>query len=219
MMEARGASADLQPPDSAPAASSRTTAGALDARHHLREATREDHRRVDELPGMRRLMSASVCRDDYVSALRRLLLLHERLLADINAGLGPLVHEELRPDDLMHGLCADLAALGETGSDLPVGEQTRSMTPWQALGAWYVIEGAALGGALIARNLRERLGDDLPTAHFAGRGAGRWPRFGRHLEAVFPPGSCETGCSRETALSEAVEGARYAFALSEAMLG
>jgi len=156
-------------------------------------------------------MTDGVTRHHYAQVLLRLHELHAVACAAIDAGVGSLAHRDLKAVDLVGGLRRDLAALGSTppergdgGASLQLGSEA------EALGAWYVMEGAALGGAVIARHLRQRLGEDLPVAHFAGRGDGRWLRFLRHLDAAL---------AGEAAVQQASVGARRAFGISETLLG
>jgi heme oxygenase len=180
------------------------------ARAYLRETTRDDHVRVDGLPAMRALMADGVTREHYGEVLRRLHALHAAACPAIDGARGHLGHGELRAVDLMAGLRRDLEDLALCAPEPPAGRTLCLADAHEALGAWYVMEGAALGGSVIATHLRRHLGDDLPLAHFAGRGERRWPRFLAHLDHAV---------SDEVALRRALEGARRAYGLSEALLG
>ncbi|MEM9758857.1 MAG: biliverdin-producing heme oxygenase [Pseudomonadota bacterium] len=151
-------------------------------RRALRTATQTDHERVDGSPLMRRLLHVQVCRADYGRALERLTLLHTALCGELARSISDYAHPQLRAQDLLPALRLDLAALQWT-MPRAAGSTPQFATGAEALGAWYVLEGAALGGAVIARHLREQLGPDLPLRHFDGRGERRWPDFLRHLES------------------------------------
>ncbi len=171
------------------------------ARKVLREATRAEHERVDSLPLMRRLLHERVSRTDYGNALERLMLLHASMSAELAASVAEFAHPRLRAGDLLPALSSDLAELHWriTRKPEPAPQFTSGA---EALGAWYVLEGAALGGAVIARHLRQCLGPDLPLRHFGRGDERRWPEFIRHLESSL---------NSSAALEAAVHGARSAY--------
>lgn len=91
------------------------------------------------------------------------------------------------PPELRDGIatrCArlqkDRAALGGPAAVSP-GVSPVLATVDHRLGAWYVLEGASLGGLVIAAEIRRRLPAAAPaTTYFAGEGPGtaaRWRRF------------------------------------------
>jgi heme oxygenase len=84
----------------------------------------------------------------------------------------------------------DLAALGATAAEIDGVPHCSAPpdigTPARALGCLYVLEGATLGGRIIARPLADRLGIDGTNggAFFHGYGertGSRWTSFRRHL--------------------------------------
>jgi len=177
----------------------------------IKAATDDAHARVDELPRMRRLLAPDVTRRDYGAALIRLWALYAGLASAIAPALSDLAHATLAPQDLLPALEEDLLALEISA---PLVDRTPPITlspasPAAALGAWYVLEGSALGGALIARHLRDTLGPDLPVAHFGRAARGRWPLFLAHLED-----SLEDSQARD----QAIVGALQAFAVTEEAL-
>ena len=87
----------------------------------------------------------------------------------------------------------DLCALGATGdalAQLPRCTELPALESSEArAGCLYVLEGACLGGQIIARDLRQRLGIGPETggAFFAGEGAGtaaRWSQVIRWIEGL-----------------------------------
>lgn len=144
----------------------------------LRSATEAAHRRLDELVGAsesfqsrngyRRFLTASACAHQA----------EERSLADAGYD-GPDWLPTPRRSDLAR---ADLAGLGAPAA-LPdvarVPAPPRSEAA--AFGRIYVLEGSALGGAMLARRLGAIGLDPLRCgALLSGvphRGEGRWPRF------------------------------------------
>jgi heme oxygenase len=79
-------------------------------------------------------------------------------------------------------LARDIAALGGDAAALPLATRLPAVeTVRDALGVLYVLEGSALGGAVIGRMAQDRLG--LESAFFARRGiAPRWRAFGATVE-------------------------------------
>jgi heme oxygenase len=157
-------------------------AGAL--RERLREETREAHaaaERAFDLP--RRLASL----DAYAEVLHAL----DDVLRDAAGPLRPATGR--LPAGLRDGatrrrarLDADLAQLGRTGWPARTAASApRPAAPDpdadRSLGAWYVHEGAALGGLVIRGEIRRRLPAALPAStYFAGEGpatAARWRAF------------------------------------------
>ncbi len=187
-----------------------TAASRISARDTLRAATREDHARVDALPRMQRLLEPGVSVEDYAVAIARLYQLHETLCEVIPTTLGTCAHSALSVEDLMVGLRRDRQALKiEDHAPVPAENAPSLSTAAHALGAWYVLEGAALGGALIARHLRRHLGEGIPLAHFGRAGDGRWPRFLAHLEQRL---------DSRASVDAAIEGASLAYRYTEQVL-
>ncbi len=79
----------------------------------------------------------------------------------------------------------DLRRLGA-----PLAEGTTSVAAPElhsladALGCWYVLEGAALGGQIVARRAVGALGDDLPVGFFSQVGSEGLPRRWRSVQAA-----------------------------------
>jgi heme oxygenase len=81
-------------------------------------------------------------------------------------------------------LASDLLQLGGIAADGPVVLPDVS-TVARALGCVYVLEGSTLGGQIIAKTIRERLGEDVPCAFFKGYGkrtASMWREFGESMD-------------------------------------
>ncbi|HRO59644.1 MAG TPA: biliverdin-producing heme oxygenase [Burkholderiaceae bacterium] len=132
---------------------------------------------------------------------------YERILAGFSCFLAvwePLVRNALGPrwdawiteGSRLPLLERDIAVLGVQPVALPAGlaPALRLRSPEAAWGALYVVEGSALGGQLIARQLFERFGITAKRggAFLAGCGAktgSRWREFRRLLEVEVGPGS------------------------------
>lgn len=136
----------------------------------LRAGTAALHDRVERTRLSRRVLAADVTLADYgafLAATWRVLA----PLADAldraetgdgeRAGLGPLVA----------ALEADLARLAvRPGAPLPPALGDLADSAAGRLGALYVAEGSAMGGAVIAKHLRERLGGEAVAAsRYLGR--------------------------------------------------
>ena len=137
------------------------------ARMVMREATRDAHERLHGIPALHRLAAGTITREDYVALLRRFLAFHEtaeRCLAEGPSlcALGIVLEDRNRSRQIR----ADLEALGDE-TPAAQGAMTLRVPPSipAALGYLYVIEGATLGGRILARALDPLLG--------AGEGPGR----------------------------------------------
>lgn len=127
-------------------------------------------------------------REDY----GRFLVAQARAFLPAEAAVAP---EHLRGDALR----ADLAELGLPCP--PPIELTEMATPAHRLGAWYVLEGSRLGGAVLAR----QVGPGFPCAFLTAQGP-RWAKFVELLEnTLYQPRD----------IANAVAGARATFALFE----
>jgi heme oxygenase len=88
-----------------------------------------------------------------------------------------------------HLLEADLKALHQDPGSLPQYPGLIAIDGWEnALGVWYVFEGATLGGSMLLPIVSKALGSNVSATHFYGvygeeRGA-KWREFCRYLEAV-----------------------------------
>jgi heme oxygenase len=155
--------------------------------HALREHTAQHHERLEgRLDIGARLTSLA----GYRALLERLRgfygPLEERLAAQAEAVPG-LDFPARRKTPLLD---ADLRTLAGHSSP-PATALPAVETPSQALGVLYVLEGATLGGKLIARAARRRLGvtPEAGAAFFAAYGSGaaaRWRSFGDAVEAARP---------------------------------
>jgi heme oxygenase len=149
----------------------------------LRAATRDDHRGIDHHPLLAPLARRALLRRDYARALRALY----GPQAALEAWLADFLPAAILPPRLPD-LAADLAALGVTPWPLAVPLPAWPAHPAVRLGVAYVIEGANLGGAVIARHLPV----DFPRRFFANAGGPvRWQRFwqfaAKHADACAAP--------------------------------
>ncbi len=91
-----------------------------------------------------------------------------------------------RQRERSHLIARDLSDLGvnaapDEGLEIP---SIRSIP--DGLGCLYVLEGSNLGGLVISKGVRERLGPEIPCAFFSGSGnqtGARWREFGQAIES------------------------------------
>jgi magnesium chelatase accessory protein len=201
-------------PTQSPPAQPEPSRGVLAA---LRAATAPTHAAVERLPIMARLTSPAVTAADYCRYLRAMARvygsLEPPLYAAVGAGLSLARVDALGLRPKLPALHADLAALGLEPPAPEPGSAPAELN--LALGGLYVLEGATLGGRVIARHLRRRLGEPLIGGTFldfhGDQSAAAWRRFGRALEALEADGSLSP--------DQAVLGACTVFAQVWRMLG
>lgn len=150
----------------------------------LREATMEEHHRVDAL-------FAGFCLSDEAS-YADFLTAHARALGSLEAAAQG-------DSPRMALLEADLAALGRpVPAPLPMCAQGGEAFRW---GLRYALEGSRLGGAMLAR----QVGPGLPLAYLsATHEKGGWLAFQARLDAAADDGEAAW-------VDEAVRGAQAAF--------
>ncbi|MFN3652728.1 MAG: biliverdin-producing heme oxygenase [Armatimonadota bacterium] len=155
----------------------------------LREETRREHDRLEQRID---LLRPDFSPAEYRALLARFLGYYEPLERGLAAHPWAELGHPLQPGERPALLARDLGVLGlsrEAISALPrcgavpdVGDLSR------AAGALYVLEGAALGGQVVARHLRRTpLLRELPAAFFGSDGAdvgARWRKFRALLEEL-----------------------------------
>jgi heme oxygenase len=168
-------------------AASRPSRSAIHLR--LREETAALHAALDD--GLD-LLAFGLTIERYLSVLKAFYGFHaplEVLLARV-ASVAPPPFPLARRAELLE---RDLAAVGVPPHEVAAlprcAEQPRLPLPEHLAGCSYVLEGAALGGRIIARELERRLGitRDSGASFFVGEGAGtaaRWTRVLAWLDEV-----------------------------------
>lgn len=146
----------------------------------LKAATAAHHERLERRVDIEHALGS---RDRYRALLERFYGFY-RPLEDV---LAPIAVPGLDYARKLPLIEADLRALRSRPDALPLAPKVPDVaTVGEALGVAYVIEGSALGGALIGSLVRRRLG--LDSAFFAG-GPGiapRWRAFGEVVERHAP---------------------------------
>ena len=173
----------------------------MDCWVRLRAATRTAHEAIERLPPLIRLFSDDYSRAELVALFSAMLSVHEPLEASLvgtaeAAAIGYIPRSPL--------LRAGLARLGSANTDVVSVPVPAIPTPAASLGAFYVLEGAILGGQVIRRRLLNHFGESLGDAltFYSPYGedvGGQWIRFRTVLERILVTDSlyCE---SERTAL-------------------
>jgi heme oxygenase len=179
----------------------------------LRRATAETHQAVERLPLMTRLTSPTVAREDYLDYLHALA----EVYAALEGRLLDALDEEIRNDlGIRPKLPAILADLAE--QDQPHVPHASAQVPPSdaaaALGGLYVLEGATLGGRVIAKHLRRCLGPALGSATFLDfhgeHSSAAWKRFASILDSLPAHGRMDP--------AQVISGARATFTVVHRML-
>ena len=173
----------------------------------LRSATAVVHERLHGHPGLAAVQLGTINLSAYTALLSRLYGFHRPF--ELTAGLAPQRTNWLESDLAELGVDADKRAA------LPRCSAFSEVAPHEfILGARYVVEGSALGGRGLARQLDDLLGVGVVAGRhfFSGHGAetGRvWRDYLAHLEAV---------PDVEMKWAAVVEGATDTFAIFEQWL-
>lgn len=149
-----------------------TTALSAESIHEqLRRATAEQHRRLDH--GLRYLISEQLSRERYIELLAAFFGFYvpfEESLTEWEAMLPPPGLPSIRRSVLLR---RDLLALGSTPERTPLCADVPALRrSGHVAGAIYVVEGARLGGRVIAGGVMQRLriGRENGAAFFTGDG-------------------------------------------------
>jgi heme oxygenase len=179
----------------------------------LRERTRDAHEAVEAAFALDARLADRASYARLLLILRGVHLPAERMLARTEgwADLRPRIDPASRARAA--ALDDDLRLLGVAAGDVPADPAGVSLA--HGLGCLYVLEGSALGGQIIARVARRRLGDDVPLSFLASTARPDLGRdFGRLRAALDHFGRDRPRCARD----EVVAGAREAFGrLTEAL--
>lgn len=124
---------------------------------HLRAHTKTAHHSIETVPAFARLMEADLRRSEYEAVLLAMHAFHVAAEPEIAMALEGLREaQSLLDGHRLRALSDDLAILGVAPTrarPAPLPLATRS----EALGALYVVEGASLGGRVIARHIASSL--------------------------------------------------------------
>jgi len=170
----------------------------------LRHATAAAHESIEQLPIMCRIMSATVTRLDYYYYLLVLRELYTPLEAALYTTVAADIQTRLGVRPKLPSLLADLNEQAALNTE----EQTTSaalrkhvlLAPAiqdanHLVGSFYVLEGATLGGRIIARHLQKVLGAELGGARFLDfhgeHTSAVWKQFAGALDELCAEGYLE----------------------------
>jgi heme oxygenase len=148
----------------------------------VRNATRERHRRLEALPSQMRLLQNDYRVSEYRWLLQRLYGFYHPLQSRLRRD-APTFAWHARIAERTLRLERDLQTLGVTSVDLRHSARCEYLpavdTPDRVLGCAYVLEGATLGGRVIAKHLANVFKDrsDAPYSFFSGDGERTAERF------------------------------------------
>jgi len=178
----------------------------------LKQQTREQHERVE---GLMPVMHDALTPEGYVHVLLALLDVYVAL--EVRLARSPLPGAfDHRPGRWSGLIRRDLQALGVRTVPRGPAEGAVPFGEWEALGCLYVLEGAALGGQVIARHVRRRLrlAPEAGLAFFTGGGADA----GRSWRAFRVAAAQHAAHAGDAEWASALRGAREAFAVFEERL-
>lgn len=193
-------------------------APAKSPRSLVRHATAASHARLHEHPAFARLLRADITRSEYSALLLRLLGLHlpieERLARYAATPAFAWRSGTVSAATGTAGLHADLRALGTDDAAIAGAPRADAMLPVldnaaAALGCAWVVEGAAPGGRIMARQVAIAFGPGVAANSFLALPPGqteRWQACCAAIEACgADPAQGAAMCAAATATFEAFE--------------
>lgn len=177
----------------------------------LREQTRAAHQAIERVPSLAALMDPGLTPAVLVGILHRLHAFHAALHAPLADALAPIPAARVLQDATrLDALVEDLAFFGRRpDSTALMIALPHLVSPGQALGHLYVIEGSGLGGRVIARRLEDHLGltATAGASFFAGRTAHDLRLRFHRLTAILD----QEAAASPTAAAAIIAGANEAF--------
>jgi heme oxygenase len=158
-------------------------------RQQLKDHTQALHAQVDGHPMMRALCAPGLTQALYIKVLHAMdaaLVQLEPLMVDAACPSGAVPPPPYRTRRA--ALQNDLAAMGALAS--PPGPQAAAGSSLAVyVGVRYVLDGARMGGLVLARSIERSLGPQVPTGFFRGEGAQtgpHWALFTAWMDDVAP---------------------------------
>ncbi|HTN44724.1 MAG TPA: biliverdin-producing heme oxygenase [Flavipsychrobacter sp.] len=150
----------------------------------LKEETSEAHASLEENELSKRIVSSDLSSEEYAAYLSKMLPLHQALEERVFPQL-ETVFPDLEARKKTHLIQADLKKLNTTATGNVSFSEDMSFTTTLAgaLGMMYVIEGSALGGKVILKQLHKSLPEEIydgASNYFSVYGdkiGGMWMRF------------------------------------------
>jgi heme oxygenase len=180
----------------------RNTSPAESASAALKHTTAAEHRRAEQSPFQRLLVSGKIPLDSYLDWLDQQWRIYRTLERLVQPGDSParnsLVNEPWRRGKVLED---DLRHFGEHGGARPPArstlefiellEKSHREDPAALLGVLYVLEGSTNGSKFIARNIRRAFGLDRPGTSFmdphGDDQTARWATFKQLLDGAITP--------------------------------
>jgi heme oxygenase len=188
-----------------------TLAPAQVLQSHLRQATRDLHHRLDQHPLLAPLVRKGLSIASYGVALQALYEFN----APTEARIGEFISSNDIPFDYgsrrrIHALVADLSALGLAVPEIR-WDGPGINSPGELVGCLYVMEGSALGGRVIFRQIADMLHIDESrgAGFFSGYGDAtmqRWQEFWDFAANSCPPDAIPEACRAAANLFENIIG-------------
>lgn len=151
----------------------------------LREQTAAIHHRLDQSPITGKLMSNEVAPADFWNYLQAFYALHafvEPLIYPLAAqqirGIEQNMRIEALKRDLLRYPQFERVEMSLEGCDFP------ELTPQNALGALYVLEGSRLGGRMISKHLKKHFGKEWNSDFLDETPIVSWKSILHHLEQL-----------------------------------
>lgn len=126
----------------------------------LRKETEENHRKLEAAPLSKLLLSEEVSTEDYTRYLhymREVITYHEQNVIPLIAQYFP----DMAQRSKLNAIEEDLRTLPASNQ---IGETYHPSTTWAtvpfAMGYMYVMEGSTLGGRILLKHIKEKLGFD-----------------------------------------------------------
>lgn len=174
--------------------------------HNLRTETQAAHESLEAHPVSKAIAADQVTTASYV----RYLQIMERVVQGMERALEPSLEghvADIRDRSKTGWIAADLQALDAGENPYPeFAELTNHNETAHAFGAYYVLEGSALGGRVILKQLPQELRESgTHTRYFEGYGTQTGPMWQRFL------GDFSTYVLTSQKEAQAIAGARDAF--------
>jgi heme oxygenase len=174
----------------------------------LRAATAKPHTELEALPVSVSITNPEITKEDYTAYL---MLMHD-VVKDTEDNIFPELEgiiTDLSERRKKHLIENDLLVLNAEakGNNKPLSSHLDNPSKAFLLGIFYVIEGSALGGRVILKNVKEKLGynEDGGARYFSGYGTKTgscWKNFIAEFTKYEEENNCE---------GEIIKGAHFAF--------
>ncbi|NHA03436.1 biliverdin-producing heme oxygenase [Mucilaginibacter sp. HC2] len=147
----------------------------------LRNGSAAAHQQLEKIVVTR--LKAIKSKEDYAALLKYFYAFFSRL----EEVIAPYMNEDILPDKAQRRnsgfLANDMVSLGQTVTEISVPDVPEITNVYQALGAFYVMEGSIMGGSIIVQMLA-KLGITDGVSFFSGYGPETGSIWGRFIEVL-----------------------------------